>query len=269
MNGQQLKPTLRFLFAAFFTITFISSCNRPNSHVTEETEENDDKHPFRTITRAEIKEFIPNGYAISADDIRITEKTEPLYTNLDNDSENEIVLILQSSQRKEGVRAIIRVLDFDNNSDKWKLLCEDTLKKEDVSKAFRITDLDKDGRNELHLMTYSIGLNYFDGSPVVLELSDKNNLVNLFPHSSSSEIGYVFDEATNNYYDVGYIWAQGETHWGCHYFKVNIYVFDGSTFTLKQNKITSNRYGLDAADAKMGGCSKYDVETILKELKLK
>ena len=265
MKGQNFN----FILLLSFFVILLASCNSTNKQQNADNTSSENLYPFRAITPSELDSFIPQGYALNAQDVKLTERHEPLYINLDEDSENEVVLILEHVKYKEGANAIISALKFNPQSDKWIFLSADTLKRERVSKEFHLTDLDKDSLKEIHLMTNSIGLNYYDGTPVILELSKGGKLTNLFPHSKPTEITYVFDDKTGNYYNVSYIWAEGEGHWGCHYFQVEVYTFAGHTYTLKEKKVTSKRYGLDPGDSTIGGCTVYNIETILTELQLK
>lgn len=226
-------------------------------------------YPYRPITESELSAFIPEGYAINSSDIRETVKNTPLYTNMDADTENEAVLLLECDPKEEGKGAIVRILDFNGAQDRWELLAEQVLSKEQLGYDIKITDINQNGRNELHLSHFSYAINYFDTEPLVLELTYDNQLLSLFPDGPASEIGYEFDDKSQSYYGIDYIWAEGESHWGCHYFSVKVYKFNGSIFTLAEQKITSMKYGLDEIDSRIGGCQLYNWELILRDVKLR
>lgn len=264
MRRAEFKTYLSFIFIIYLFV----SCNLESNQNLLEEAHSEKLFPFREISPDELDIFIPEGYAINANDVRLTESFNPMYINLDKDLDNEIFLILEQLEYAEGKNAIVSLLKFDSLSNNWFLLSSVTLDRERVSKEFRTTDLDNDSINEIHLMTNSIGLNYYDGTPIILELNHESELINLFPQSKPTEISYVFDDITGNYFNINYIWAEGEVHWGCHYFKVEIYTFSKNTYTLKETKVTSTRYGLDPSDSILGGCNPYNIKTILEELKL-
>lgn len=265
-SGKVFKMALGYFLMFLGWVMIISiGCGEEDKKLGE----NKKIFPFRNISEDELSNYIDSDYVISSNDIRLTKNTLPYYSNIDADSYDEIILILEHKEPIEGKYAKIKILDFDHIENKWGAINTTKLNKERVDNSFLITDINENGINEFHLQTFSIGINYFDFTPIVFELNNDKELVNLFLNSMPSEIGYVYDKESTGYYNVDFIWAEGETHWGCHYFQVMIYEFNGINYSFTEKRITPQKYGLDVTDSKIGGCEKYSVDKVLFDVGLK
>lgn len=78
-------------------------------------------------------------------------------------------------------------------------------------------------------------------------------------------MGYDFCEKNKNIFRSSFIWKEGESHFGCHYFKVEKVKYVNGKFELTDEFITKEQYCFDEGEAN-GKCKVFPgVGKILEE----
>jgi len=221
------------------------------------------QYQYRDISQEEINHFIPTGYSILKDDVYKTPQI--IKVNFIQGKDKQIALILVPDTAdiyNETVSPKMEILGFDRSSDKWNLLFDVYDFKASNISGFQLTDLDKNGIQELHLLlTLSCGssCSYHQG---VYTIND-GNITDLMPTESETNMGFNLLN-DGKYLKIDYIWAENESHFGCHYFKVSEYNFDDSKYSLVKETNTKNKYALDEGDSQ-GFCKVYNMYDVMKE----
>lgn len=226
----------------------------------------------REITKEEINSFVPINYSTVLDvDGTLNIKKY----------ENSYLLPLRQDKGESGYAeynnsigsAKILILQYNKNKDKYIKFGEyipdyidDYFTGFDDIKSFdNVFDIDKDGIKEYFVVFQLSGTSGSSRYLEVLKLEDNK----LFKIVRIPFGDYYYNNTTNEIISVNYIWGEGEPHYGCHYYNILKYKFNGMTFQLINTKQSQNRYSNDN-ELKWGECdsSGYSANNIYELLKI-
>jgi len=99
-----------------------------------------------------------------------------------------------------------------------------------------------------------------------LKINPQNGFsVSVISILESPSLGSDIFEKNKNIYKSSMIWGDGESHFGCHYFKIEKVKYVNGKFELIEEFITKNKYAIDEGDSE-GKCRIFPgIEKILTE----
>ncbi|MDO8486210.1 MAG: hypothetical protein Q7S77_00725 [Candidatus Staskawiczbacteria bacterium] len=254
------------IFLLFFSLFLLSGCGNANNISNIPSSQIISKYPYRDINQEEINHFVPYGYDIIKDDIYKNPKI--IKISLDSNQDKNIVLLFSSKNEdiyNEEQNPKMIILKFNRNNDKWEMVNDMyDFKAASISNQYIITNINNDGVEELNLLlTLACGsaCSFHQGVFTIIG----NKVVDLMPENVTSNMGFRFMDDTKKYLNINYLWPRGESHFGCHYFKVDEYQFIKDSFQLVKTSNTIYRYGLDVGETNEL-CSIYEENNVLGEL---
>ena len=247
------------IFFIVFIVLFLSGCSLGYK-----------VYPYRDITEEEIQHFIPYGYDVIKDEIYKSPNIIKLNFIKNKYNDKNIALLLtpkNSDIYNESQNPKLEILGFNRRSDKWEMLGDVyNIKGTAISGPYEITDLNNDGLNELHITaTLSCGSSCSYHQYV---FSYNNESINdMFDEDIYSIQGFRFLSDKKEYLNINYIWNDGESHFGCHYFEVSKYLFNYKTnkFELLDKIKSKEKYELGDG---FGQCKPYSEGDLIRNIGL-
>ena len=232
------------------------------------------------IDEKNLKNLIPNKYNF----VKSSSFEDALIKiNLDEDKEKEIVLFIHTGiyETEFFYPVMLFVLDFDAETGNWEIAYIYSFPVKNINNwgvkadSYKITDLDGNGIEELHLRTGSMypSSPYSRFSVHVITLKE-NEVIDLMPSNSSNFFESTFYDRDNDiYYLASWLWdawadedlkeGQHEAHFDCHYYGIDKYIFKDKEFILLEKLKTLKKYQL-----LQGDCESFlGIENILEKEK--
>lgn len=193
---------------------------------------------YRDINENDIKEFTPINYTAAKDSI----SGNVMISKIAN---SYLLPVNANGDMMTDGKAKIEILTFNEKSNNYQKIGEydgpgDVIESMQNTNSF---DVNGDGVNEYFVVFRTSGVSSNGYKLVVLS----------FVNNELKELGSA-DILNNQYFTINttdrslitgnYIWnlEAGETHFSCHYFKIDTYGFDNGSLIQKNSRTTKYQY---------------------------
>lgn len=193
---------------------------------------------YRDINENDIKEFTPINYTVAKDII----SGNVMISKIDN---SYLLPVNANGDMMTDGKAKIEILTFNEKSNNYQKIGEydgpgDIIESMQNINSFDVND---DGLNEYFVVFRASGVSS-NGYKLVALSFVNNELKELEVADIFNSKYFTVDKNNKNIVTGNYIWSPGETHFDCHYFKIDTYEFNNSSLIQKNSKITKYQYNL-------------------------
>lgn len=198
------------------------------------------------LSKDDIEEFIPINYKIA----NIHSSKSPIensfiFLNVDEDPDNELLVLLECSERVEGNEAKLLLFDFENG---LSLLDSINLKGE-VIYDVNLTDFNNDNKNEIHIKNGIIGTNYGGIYQEVIMVDKNKKGYKVFDEDNFSTYKFEYCRDNNLYLKIEYEYGNGEHINSGHYYYAKFYQFIDNRYKFVGQKYSKRKYSSSRSEA--------------------
>lgn len=193
---------------------------------------------FRDINENEIQEFTPVNYTAAKDSI-----SGNIMINRVADS--YLLPVNANGDMMTDGKAKIEILKFDGKNNNYQKIGEyegpgDVIESAQNTNSF---DVNGDGINEYFVIFKTSGVSSNGYKLVVLSFGN-DGLKELSSADILNTKYFSINRDDKSFITANYIWNldAGETHFSCHYFSINTYIFDNEQLVQKESQKTKYQY---------------------------
>ena len=199
--------------------------------------------PNRDITKQEVQSFVPVNYRV----VNKNNWSNNIYIEklVINDDYFYVLPLLPEVNPLEGSDTIkILLLRYDKEKNNYYKVDEYSGEGNMSLKIIGSSDIDNNGVNELFI---SFNENWGGSGTahyVKVFKIEKNSIKEIFSINDTISRIYLYD-TPKRIMGASFIWAEGKTHFGCHYWDINEYHYDNEDgFYLYNTSRTKVKYDM-------------------------